>query len=232
MKEEKAGKIPECVGLIMDGNRRWAKEAGLPAFEGHRAGYQKLKEVLQWAKEFDIHNVIVYALSTENWNRSKDEIKYLMHLVRTMLRDELDEITKEDVRIVLAGDLSRFPEDIQRLMHEAMERTKDKKPYTLVVAASYGGRAEIVHAVNALLEEGADVPVDEKQFASKLWTAGVPDPDMIVRTGGVERLSNFLPWQTVYSELFFTDTFWPNFSRAEFEKILKEFASRERRFGK
>lgn len=222
---------PTCVGLIMDGNRRWAKKGGFLSMEGHRAGYQKLKEVLSWVREADIKSVIIYGLSTENWNRSKEEIGYLMELARTMLQDEIGQIEKEHVRIIFAGDLSRFPRDLEHMMRDTMKRTVNESPYTLVIAASYGGRAEILRATNELLKEGA-TEVDEQAFSKHLWTQDVPDPDLIIRTGGEMRLSNFLPWQSTYSELFFTDTLWPDFSRDEFNNILDMFSKRTRRHGK
>lgn len=216
----------------MDGNRRFAREKGLPSVEGHRRGYSKFKEVLSWTKEAGIRNVIVYVLSIENWKRSKEEVSYLLELMRTMLKKELKEVSKEKTRLIFAGDLSRFPEDIQQLIAQAHEKTADYTDYTLVVAASYGGRAEILSTVNKLIAKGTNKPVSEEDFEKELWTAGVPDPDLIIRTGGVERLSNFLPWQAVYSELFFTKTYWPDFNREEFESILKKYSLRERRHGR
>lgn len=214
----------------MDGNRRWAKKQGLPTLEGHQVGYDKLQNMLEWAKDAGVKNVIVYALSTENWNRSKEEVSYLMELFRMVLRDKISELEKEDVRIIFAGDLARFPDDIRGMMQDTMERTRERGPYTLVVAASYGGRAEIMHVTRELVREGK-TEVTEEDFARHLWTAPVPDPDLIIRTGGEVRLSNFLPWQSVYSELFFTDTYWPDFTKQEFENILQAFSARHRRHG-
>ncbi|MCW9054828.1 MAG: polyprenyl diphosphate synthase [Candidatus Pacebacteria bacterium] len=227
--------IPKCIGIIMDGNRRWAKEQGLTSLEGHQRGYEKLKEVLGWAKDVGIENMITYAFSTENWNRSEEEVSYLLDLFRKMLTEELEELMKEDARIIFAGDISRFPEDIQTSIAEVHKKTKDKTPFTLVVALSYGGRAEILRAVNEIVmnaDSGDKHVVTEEEFARHLWTKDVPDPDMIIRTGGEWRLSGFLPWQSVYSELFFPETYWPAFTKEEFDGLIAEFAQRERRRGK
>jgi len=222
---------PECIGIIMDGNRRWARERGLPTFEGHRFGYEKLKELLEWVKEVDVPNLIVYALSTENLKRSEEEVSYLFNLFRTAVRGELEKIAGEGARIIFAGERKKFPKDIQEMISSIEEKTRENHRYHFVIAAPYGGRSEIIHAVNSLLKKGAQ-SVDEKEFNNYLWTAGIPDPDLIIRTSGEMRLSNFLLWQSVYSELFFTKTYWPDFSRGEFMDILGEYERRERRRGK
>jgi len=218
----------ECIGVIMDGNRRFAKERGMAAIDGHRAGYEKLKELVKWAKEADIHNVIVYGFSTENWNRSEQEVSYLMDLVREVLSHEAGQMKKEGGRLKMVGQKNRFPVDIQELMARAEEETKDGE-YTLYLALSYGGRAEIVDTTNRLIEKGQ--LVTEEEFEKALWTTGMPDPDLIIRTSGEKRLSGFLPWQGVYSELFFVDSYWPAFSKGEFDAVLAEFKTRERRRG-
>jgi len=222
---------PTCIGMIMDGNRRWAKENNLPTLKGHSRGYEKLKEVVEWMKEAGIPHSIVYAFSTENWNRAEEEVSYLITLLRQVLSEQLDEFAKKGIRLIFAGDLTRFPEDIQTLMQEAIEKTKNNNEHTLVLCVSYGGRTEIVHAVNTLLKEGKE-SVTEEEFSQSLWTKDVPDPDIIIRTSGEKRLSGFLPWQSIYSEFFFPKTHWPAFSKEEFLDILKEFASRHRRKGK
>ncbi len=222
--------VPSCIGIIMDGNRRWAKAKNLPTFEGHRRGYEKLKEVLRWAKESGVRHLIVYALSTENWNRTQEEVSYLLGLIRLVLTEDLEVVKKEGGKIVCVGERERFPSDIQEMMRRAETETATLEGVTLVLALSYGGHAEIVQAVNKAVQAGESV--DEKGFAAMLWTKDVPDPDLIIRTGGELRLSGFLPWQSVYSELFFTKTFWPDFSEVEFKSILEEFSKRERRNGK
>ncbi|MBI2108946.1 MAG: di-trans,poly-cis-decaprenylcistransferase [Parcubacteria group bacterium] len=225
--------IPKCIGIIMDGNRRWAMAHSFPTYEGHKKGYEKLKEVVGWAKEVGVKVLVVYAFSTENWNRTEEEVSYLMDLFREVLKNEIETLSGEDTKIRFLGTRNRFPEDMQALMHEAEEKTKDKKEFTLGIALSYGGRAEIISAAQALCSfASSQKEIAEADFANHLFTVGIADPDIIIRTGGEKRLSNFLPWQSVYSELFFIDTFWPDFSKKEFEMILAEFGERERRRGK
>lgn len=231
MEQNAENKLPVCVGIIMDGNRRWAKEKGLLALEGHTAGYEKLKEVVRWAKELGVRNLVFYAFSTENWQRTQEEVSYLMDIFRKALSDEMEEIKKEGMRIKFVGQREKFSPDLQEMMKKTEEDTKDFPNGTVGLAVSYGGRPEILMAVNKLLKEGKK-EASEEEFSNALWTAGIPDPDAIIRTSGEERLSGFLPWQGVYSELFFTRTYWPDFSKEEFQNILKEFAERERRNGK
>jgi undecaprenyl diphosphate synthase len=223
-------KTPECVGIIMDGNRRWAKEKGLPAFEGHLNGYRKLKEVIGWMKEKGIDYSIYYAFSTENWKRDKKEVGYLMNLIKKAFSEQMSFLKGEGVRIRTVGDIGMFPEDIQNKIRKTEEETKNNKEHTMVLAASYSGRAEILKAVNELIKKGVN-KVTEKIFSDHLWTAGIPDPDIIIRTSGEQRLSGFLPWQGVYSELFFVKNHWPAFSKEDFENILEEYANRDRRYG-
>ncbi|MFZ2500947.1 MAG: polyprenyl diphosphate synthase [Minisyncoccia bacterium] len=220
-----------CVGFIMDGNRRWARARNVSVFEGHTEGYKKLKELLRWAHEAKIAHVVAYAFSTENWQRAEEEVGYLMKLFRSILENEAKSMIAERVRVRFVGDRSRFSKDMQAMMLSFEEATASEYDATLHLLMSYGGRAEIVATTNALLSEGVKV-VTEESFAQKLLSQDMPDPDLIIRTGGERRLSNFLPWQSVYSELFFIDTLWPDFSREEFDAILAEFASRERRHGK
>jgi len=217
----------------MDGNRRWAREKGLRVSEGHRAGYSKLHELALWAKKIGIKNVILYMLSTENWSRSREEVEAALDIFRTVVSQELDLIKNEGIRICLVGQLERFPEDIQKMMRRAAEETKTNEPYNFILAVSYGGRAEIVHAVNDILSQNPPPgEITEEDFESYLWTKAIPDPDLIIRTGREKRLSNFLLWQSVYSELFFVDTHWPDFSEQEFKQIIEQFAQRERRRGR
>jgi len=220
-----------CLGVIMDGNRRWARARNLPIFEGHAEGYKKLQEVLRWAHEAGIPDVVAYAFSTENWQRAPDEVGYLMKLLRSVLEDKTGEMVAERVRVRFVGDRSCFGSDVQKLMADMEAATAASYDTTLHILLSYGGRSEIVAATNALLLEGV-ARVTEESFAEKLWSHPLPDPDLIIRTGGEHRLSNFLPWQSVYSELFFIDTFWPDFSREEFDSILAALSARERRHGK
>lgn len=223
--------IPACIGLILDGNRRWARERGIPTLEGHRRGLDKIQDIARWAKKAGIGTVIVYAFSTENWNRTPEEVAYLMNLFEHMLAEGLKNVKKEGGRIRFIGQRERFSERLQKEMTRVEEETKNTSGHMLVVALSYGGRPEILAAVNRLLAEKRE-RVSEDEFRETMWSAGIPDPDLIIRTGKEKRLSNFLTWQSAYSELFFTDTYLPDFSEEEFNAILIEYASRERRRGK
>lgn len=223
-------KTPECIGIVMDGNRRWAKKKGLPLLEGHKKGYEVLKDCLKWAKENGIKYVIVYAFSTENWGRSEEEVGYIMDLLSNAIGNELDSLREENVKFKMIGKREMFSEALQKGIKKLEEDTQGSDGPTLVAALSYGGRSEIIEAANRAIEKGEKV--DEESFGNLLWTEGIPDPDMIIRTGKEKRLSGFLPWQTVYSELFFVDTLWPDFSKEEFERILDEYSKRDRRSGR
>ncbi len=223
--------VPACIGIIMDGNRRWARERSLPVFEGHNEGYKRLKDCMRWARAARIPHVIAYAFSEENWQRSEKEVGYLMTLFRTILENETEKMIAERIRIRFIGDRSRFGADLRAMMEKMETVTAASYDITLHLLMSYGGRAEIVAAANRLSAEGKGEATEE-DFSAALWGAGIPDPDIVIRVGGEKRLSGFLPWQTVYSELFFVDTFWPAFTKEEFDAILTEFAGRERRRGK
>lgn len=229
--DHKDNHIPACIGIIMDGNRRWAKAQGLPTLSGHQKGYEKVKEVVEWMREAGVKNLILYSFSTENWNRKEEEVSYLMDLLEHQLPKDAKEIAKDDARVRIIGDTARFSKPIQAVFRDLEESTKDNGPYCLGLALSYGGRAEILSAYKKLAEQGVTDP-DERDVAGALWTSGMPDPDMIVRTSGEQRLSGFLTWQSVYSELFFTDTLWPDFSKEEFSAMLDAYGQRERRRGK
>ena len=220
----------ECVGIILDGNRRWAAAKGLSKLEGHRAGMQALERTVRFVRDNGIKNLIVYAFSTENWSREPAEVSYLMDLFREAIKKEMSKLGKENVRIRFVGQRERFSDDLQKSMGEIEKKTESNDAITLWVCLSYGGRAEIVAAANAAAAK-SDL-ITEELLAQSLWTAGMPDPDIIIRTGGEKRLSNFLLWQSTYSELFFTDTLCPDFNKEEFDSILAEFATRERRNGK
>lgn len=215
----------------MDGNRRYAREQNRPLFEGHRAGADKLKEVVAWCEAAGVGHIIAYAFSTENWQRTKLEVSYLLQLFREVLDRDMPELMAKGVRINCVGRLTDFPADLQEKMREVMAASAKNKKINLHLALSYGGRAEILAAAKKLIEQGIKNPT-EKDFSQALWTAGIPDPDLVIRTSGEERLSGFLPWQSVYSELFFTPTLWPAFTKKEFLSILKEYDGRERRRGK
>ncbi|MDE2399901.1 MAG: di-trans,poly-cis-decaprenylcistransferase [Patescibacteria group bacterium] len=233
-KENTKKVIPKCIGVIMDGNRRWAKEQGLQTYEGHKKGYEKMKEFLRWANEAGIQCAIFYAFSTENWNRAQEEVNYLMELFHFAFSNGYESLLRNQVRIIVIGDRSSFSADIQELMKKA-ERDTAHFEKTMVLAMSYGGRSEILSAVkklsaNKTKEEIAQMT--EEDFSNYLYTKGIPDPDIIIRTSGEMRLSGFLPWQGVYSELFFLKTYWPALSKEEFFNVLTEYGLRQRRHGK
>lgn len=228
--EENKKKPPACIGIIMDGNRRWARQHKLPIFSGHNAGYKKLKEIVLWAKEEEeVKNLVVYAFSTENWNRNKKEISTLTKLFEKALEQGSD-FKKNDIKITFIGQRERFGEDFKKSIEKLESATSKCKSVHLIVALSYGGRVEIISAVNELLYKKSG-SISEKEFSENLWTANIPDPDIIIRTGGEKRLSNFLSWQSVYSELFFVDTYWPAFTKKEFKNILTEYMKRKKRKG-
>lgn len=227
---ENKGNIPQCVGIIIDGNRRWARSKNLSTYEGHRIGFEKLKIFFSWAKKRKIKNAIIYILSTENLKRSPDEVAHLFKLFRTTLKKQIEDIIQKDTRVLFIGDRKRFPKDLQKMMDELEEKTVENKPYNLIIAAAYGGRAEIVYAAKALADSGDEAT--EENFEKYLWTAGIPSPDIIIRSGGEKRLSNFLLWQAAYTELFFNDTYWPDFSEKILNNILEEYKERERRHGR
>jgi undecaprenyl diphosphate synthase len=223
--------IPGCVGIIMDGNRRWAKARGLPSYQGHSAGREKLKEFLTSARKAGVKHVIAFAFSTENWKRAQEEVMFLLELMLKAFRDDREEFIKEKVQVRFAGALHRFPPELQEAMKKLEDDTRQFEGMSLTLCVSYGGREEIVHAANACVADGITA-ITEEDISKHVYTAGVPDPDMIIRTSGEMRSSGFLPWQAVYSELFFTDTLWPDFSEEEFLKMIAEYGSRERRIGK
>lgn len=230
MSEQSEQAIPRSIGIIMDGNRRYAKARNMPIIEGHRRGYAKLREVLQWAQAADIRNVIVYAFSAENWRRTKEEVENLMDLLRGGINEVARDAKTHNTRIIFLGERERLPQDIIVAMARVEDETRHAERYKLGIALSYGGRAEILRAIAALPEKTHQT-LTEEEFAKYLWTKDFPDPDLIIRTGGEQRLSGFLLWQAAYSELFFTDTLWPDFTKEEFNRILEAYATRERRFG-
>lgn len=220
---------PHCLGFIMDGNRRWAKEQALPTLEGHRKGMEVFIEAVKWLREEKIPNGIFYAFSTENWNRSDKEISYLIDLFAELLSVLSKKVDEEKVRLKIVGDKSSFSEDLQRQMSDLEERSAKYIDTTIWVALSYGGRAELLKAINKAVKIGE--VVTEESFEKLLWTAGMPDPDMIIRTSGEQRLSNFLPWQSVYSEFYFIEKHWPTLTADDFKDILAQYEKRERRKG-
>lgn len=228
-----ASRIPTCVGIIMDGNRRWAKARGLPPFEGHRAGGETLKKVTAWAKEAGIRHLIFYTFSTENWNRSEEEVTCLLSLIGEYIEKELEHFKSEGGVLHYVGDLTRFSPELQAVLKHSAEQTAGNPGPHVYFALNYGGRQELLSAVRSIVAEHPKIEeITDDYLAEHLQTGDMPDPDVVIRTSGEMRLSGFLPWQSVYSELFFTKTLWPDFTKEEFNSIIAEFAARERRHGK
>lgn len=220
------------IAFIMDGNRRWAKDKGLPTLEGHRRGYNKMKEVGDWCIQRGIEYITVYAFSTENWKRSQEEVDYLMRLLEDALTKELHEFTKRGIRLKVIGSRDRLPESVVKAIDHAEKETANNTKGTLNMAINYGGRLEIVEAVKKIVDQKkSSTDIDEGLISDNIWTAGQPDPDIVVRTSGEQRLSGFLTWQAVYSELFFIENHWPGFTEKDLDGILDDYNNRNRRFG-
>ena len=222
----------EHVGIIMDGNRRWARARGLPAIFGHREGVKAVERTLRAAKELGIPCVSLYAFSTENWKRPKAEVLGLMGLLKYYMKNKLEELNRENARLRFAGELSGLSDDIREILADAEEQTKYNDAMQLVVCLNYGGRQEILDAVNRMIKEGIRQPVTEEIFRSYLYLPDLPDPDLLIRTSGELRMSNFWIWQGSYSEFYFTDKYWPEFGRQDLEMAIADYYRRERRYGK
>jgi undecaprenyl diphosphate synthase len=225
--------IPTHVAMIMDGNRRWAKERGIPKFDGHRAGVKNLGDIVKLCAKRGIKILTIYALSTENWlKRSKSELSYLMRLFREFILRERDNLNKEGVKFRILGDVSVFPENLKEVINETIQMLVKNSRLQFNVALNYGGRKEIVRAFREISKSGMDInKINEEMISQNLYTRGQPDPDLIIRTGGEQRLSNFLIWQASYAELYFTPVFWPGFNEKELDHALEEYSQRQRRFG-
>jgi undecaprenyl diphosphate synthase len=229
--------LPKHVAVIMDGNGRWAKRQGLPRIMGHKAGVDALKDLLRCSQDWGIQALTAYAFSTENWKRPQEEVDFLMTLFQRVLRQELREMIKENVQIRFVGNLQALPPVLQAEISRSIEETQQNRGIRFTVATNYGGRQEILQACRAIAEQvkqGLLQPdeIDEAVFESHLYTAGICDPDLLIRTSGEMRLSNFLLWQMAYGEIYITDALWPDFNRAEFHRALSAYQQRERRFGK
>ena len=222
--------VPKCVGFIMDGNRRWATQLLCNTLDGHQAGKEVFYNSISWIQESGIAHAVYYAFSTENWLRNQKEVSYLMELFSSFIQFLLKEMPVKETRVRFIGNRSNLNGELQLLMTELEESTQNYTATTIWVALSYGGREELLQACNQAITQG--VPVTESLLGQYLYTNGMPDPDLIIRTGGEKRLSNFLPWQSVYSELFFTDTYWPAFTKEEFTRIVGQYGDRQRRRGK
>ena len=230
-------RLPRHVAIIMDGNGRWAQKRGLGRIEGHKRGKDSVRSVVETSREIGLEYLTLYAFSTENWQRPATEVRALMSLLRRYLRTELHKLLKNNIRLLAVGDLSRLPIAVQQSLAEAVHLTQENNGLTVVLAISYGSREEIVAAARAIataVQEERLLPqeVDEAIFTQHLWTTGIPDPDLLIRTSGEFRLSNFLLWQMAYTEIYVTETLWPDFGRVEFLQALTDYQSRERRFGR
>ncbi len=222
----------EHVGIIMDGNRRWARSRGLPAIFGHREGVKAVERTLIAAKELGIPCVSLYAFSTENWKRPESEVLGLMGLLKYYIKLKLEELNRENARLRFAGDLSALSGDIREILADAEEKTRNNDAMQLVVCLNYGGRQEILDALNKIIAEGVHKTVTEELFRSYLYLPDLPDPDLLIRTSGELRMSNFWLWQGSYSEYYFTDKYWPDFGRQDLEMAVADYNRRERRYGK
>ena len=223
--------VPVHLGLILDGNRRWAKAQALPSLEGHRKGYENLKTIGIAAIERGVKYVSAYVFSTENWNRSQEEVTYLMKLLLWVAKHEVKELHKHNIRLRLAGSRERLSPEILKAINNAETKTAGNTAGTLILCLNYGGHQEIVDAVNTIITQKPTVPVSVEQFADYLYTPDVPPVDLLLRTSGEQRLSNFMLWRAAYSELMFVDKHWPDFSVADLDAALEEYAGRQRRFG-
>lgn len=222
-------KIPQNIGFILDGNRRWAQARNLPTLIGHRQGLEKLKECVRWVQKRGIQHMVVFAFSTENWKRTEQEVSYLLELIEEAISNEAAAFIADGIRIKIVGERERFSESLQKSVANLEAESAANTGLTLWVCLSYGGRAEIVAAAKAATDDG--VEITEETLGKYLWTSGMPDPDIVVRTGAQQRISNFLLWQSAYSEIYFSETMWPDFSEKELDVILEEFARRKRNFG-
>lgn len=225
-------RMPKHVALIIDGNGRWAKKRGLPRSVGHKFGFENLKKHIEYAQELGIKNLSIYCFSKQNWNRPEKEVEFLMTTFNAMLDDYKKEYLNRDVRIVISGDMDdeRIEESVRNKAKELMELTKDKTGFVINACINYGGREEILKAVNKIIASG-ETNIDQKTFEKYLYTADLLPVDFIIRTSGEKRTSNFLPWQSTYSEWYFPKVLWPSFSKNDLIKALKSFMKRNRRFG-
>ncbi len=228
-------KLPTHVGVIMDGNGRWAKKQGVPRLMGHNAGVQSMKQIVIAAAKLGIPYLTVYAFSTENWKRSAEEVTGIFNLIVKYVQSELQELVDNNVRISILGEYRELPDASVKAIDKLLDATKDNTGLVFCIAVNYGGRAEVVKAVNELIQENPNREITEEDISAHLYTGtaheNIPDPDLIIRTSGEERTSNFLLWQSAYSELMFTDTLWPDFGPEEFAEMCEKFSHRKRRFG-
>ena len=239
LKEEPTlnGEIPNHIAIIMDGNGRWAKKRGLPRVAGHRRGVETVRQIVEDCAEIGVKYLTLYTFSTENWNRPKDEVSTLMRLLLKSLKERLDELNKNNIKLTCIGNIDSLPSVVQKQLYEDIERTKNNNRMTLNLALSYSGRWELLEAVKKISRkviEGSITPdnIEEKTISENLTTKNLPDPDLIIRTSGEFRVSNFLLWQIAYAEFVILDVFWPDFSKKHLHEAIRQYQKRERRFGK
>jgi undecaprenyl diphosphate synthase len=233
---KRSGEIPTHIAIIMDGNGRWAKRRGLPRVAGHREGVKSVRDVVEACAQLGVKYLTLFAFSTENWRRPKEEIDTLMKLLIKTLRSETEKLHKNDIKLMAIGDIDSLPKEVRKELKEAMEKTKNNKRMVLNLALSYSGRWEIIEAVKEIARDVKKGKVkieeiDDKLFSNYLKTAGIPDPDLLIRTSGELRISNFLLWQIAYTELYITDCLWPDFRRKHLYEAIRDYQRRERRFG-
>jgi undecaprenyl diphosphate synthase len=227
-------RVPKHLAIIIDGNRRWAKKRGLTSFEGHKKGLENVEKIGDWAKKRGIKILTLYVFSVENWQRKKKEVNYLMKLLsRAFSGKNIKKLLQKGIKMQVIGQKERLPKALQEQIKKAEDLTKNNKEGILNLAISYGGRSEIVQAIKKIVKKKIPAEkIDEDLINQELWTAGLAEPDLIIRTGGEQRLSNFLTWQSIYSEFYFTKKNWPEFSEQDLDEALKDFSLRQRRFGK
>ncbi len=226
-------KVPQHVAMIMDGNGRWALQRGLPRLAGHKAGTENLRRIIRSTVEFGVKYLTIYAFSTENWGRPPEEVKGLMYILEDVIDHELNELNKEGVQLRHIGRLERLSQPLQKKVLKAIDATKSNQRLILNIAFNYGGRDEIIQAIQRMMKDGIPPEkVTDELVNQYLYTVGVPDPDLIIRTSGELRVSNFLIWQAAYSEWYITPTYWPDFDREEYRRALESFAQRDRRYGR
>ena len=237
-QQTKAGEttgVPRHIAIILDGNGRWAKKRGLPRTAGHAVGSENFRKIALYCRDIGVDFLTVYAFSTENWKRPEDEVKTIMRLLGKYLLEAIDTMERDKMKMRVFGDVSGLPRELQDLVAETNEISKRYEGFQANICLNYGGRAEIVHAAQQYARDlaagKADSELTEEQFADYLYSSGIPDPDLLIRPGGEQRISNFLLWQCAYSEFYFTDVLWPDFSTAELDKAIDVFRSRDRRYG-
>ena len=233
--ERETSGLPRHIAIILDGNGRWAKKRGLPRTAGHAAGSENFRKIATYCRDIGVDYLTVYAFSTENWKRPEDEVKSIMKLLEKYLHEAIDTMERDKIRMKVFGDVSRLSPQLQELIAETDEISKDIEGFQANICINYGGRAEIVRAAQAYAEDYAAGKVTDRltedMFSNYMYSAGIPDPDLLIRPGGEYRLSNFLLWQCAYSEFYYTDTLWPDFTPQELDKAIEAYNSRDRRFG-